>query len=163
MRTSKIARTTRRRQLDRALSGQADLRLLPKPRRGWIRDVRDALGMSAAQLAVRIGVSQPSVAKMEKSEAEGTITLQSLRRAADAMDCMLVYAMVPRRSLETFVTERAEDVARRLVGRVAHTMALEQQGMGTELDKRQAAELAAELVRTLSPELWRDFTEERSQ
>ena len=74
---------------------------------GWIKEIRLALGMSAAQLARRLKVRQSTVAKLEKSEAEETISLQSLRKAAEALDCTLVYAFVPRTSLEACVQAQA--------------------------------------------------------
>src|SRR5215217_7999866 len=84
--------------LDRRL---ADWRRLPareaRPHGGWVRAIRDALGMSAADLAERMGVTQSTVARLESSERDGRIQLDTLQRAADALDCDLVYALVPRR------------------------------------------------------------------
>src|SRR5215212_1792829 len=96
-----FANNLRRKQLDRFFGEHAFLRRLPLPRLGWIREIRSALGMSAAQLAHRLGVGQSTVAKLEKSEAEATISLQSLRKVAEAMDCTLVYAFVPRNTLQS--------------------------------------------------------------
>src|SRR5262245_1779258 len=83
------------------------------PMRGWINAIRQALGMSSSQLARRLGVKQPTVSEMEKSELRGTIQLSTLRRAAEALDCTLIYALVPNRPLDTMVRERARLVARR--------------------------------------------------
>ena len=71
------------------------------PVRGWIKAIRDALGMSMEQLAERLKIKQPSLATLEKSEAKGTIELATLRRVAEALDCTLVYALVPNKPLET--------------------------------------------------------------
>ena len=57
------------------------------PVRGWIRAIRDGLGLSSAQLGKRLGITQPSVTALEQSEAKGTIELATLRRVAAAMDC----------------------------------------------------------------------------
>ena len=70
------------------------------PVRGWIKAVREALGMTTAQLAKRLGMKQPSVVAIEQSEAKGTIELATLRRVAEALDCTLVYALVPNKPLE---------------------------------------------------------------
>ena len=75
------------------------------PARGWIKAVREALGMTTAQLAKRIGVKQPSVVAIEQSEAKGTIELATLRRVAEALDCTLVYAFVPNKPLEAMVRD----------------------------------------------------------
>ena len=123
-----LTQTLRRRQLDRLLATDASLGTLNTPRQGWIHEIRNVLGMSAAQLAARMGVRQSTVAKMERTEQEETISLQSLRRVAEAMDCTLVYAFVPRKTLEETLLEQARWHARQMVSRVESTMALEAQG-----------------------------------
>ncbi len=86
---------------------------LAPPIRGWIKAIREALGMTSAQFAARLGVKQPSVVAIEQSEARGTIQLDTLRRAATALDCTLVYALVPRTHLEAIVRDRARELARK--------------------------------------------------
>lgn len=97
------------------------------PPKGWVRAIRDALGMSGVQFARRLGVQPPSVASLEASEESGAIQLKTLRRAAEALDCTLVYALVPNSSLEGAVRARARALALRDLGRVSHTMKLEAQ------------------------------------
>lgn len=99
------------------------------PLRGWIRAIREALGMTSAQLARRMGVKQPTMVALEQSELKGTIQLASLRRAADAMNCTLVYALIPKGSLESIVHEQARKVARRRLRSVEHSMLLEEQNL----------------------------------
>lgn len=70
-----------------------------RPANGWIQAIRTSLGMTSRQLAARIECSQSTLAALEKSEAEDRITLQSLRKVADALDCDLQYVLVPRSSL----------------------------------------------------------------
>lgn len=107
------------------------------PPRGWIRAIRDALGMTGVQFAKRLKVSPQSVDALEKSEANGSIKIETLRRAAEALNCTLVYALVPNTSLEAAVRDRARNVALRDLGRVAHSMKLEAQGTGdANLDAR---------------------------
>lgn len=117
-----------RRALDRAL---LPFRKLPRrrPPRGWIRAIRDALGMTAEQLGDRMGVSQPTVQKLEVSEVEDTIQLKTLRRAAEALDCELVYALVPREPLRKIYDTAARELARRELGGISHSMALEDQAI----------------------------------
>lgn len=100
------------------------------PPKGWIRAIRDALGMTGVQLARRLNVSPQSVDALEKSEANGSIKIETLRRAAEALDCTLVYALVPNGSLVAMVRDRARSIALRDLGRVSHTMNLEAQGTG---------------------------------
>jgi predicted DNA-binding mobile mystery protein A len=110
--------------------------------------------MSTRQLAHRLSVAQPSVSDLESSERRGTISLNSLGRAAKALDCEFVYAFIPRESFERIVSDQARVVAGRIVGRVEHTMILEDQGTGATEREEATAELASELVRTLGRELW---------
>jgi predicted DNA-binding mobile mystery protein A len=144
----------RRRQLDKQLNPLQSFARAPRPRKGWIREVRDALGMTARQLAQRLGISQPLVAKFERSEGAETISLKSLRTVAEARDCTLVYAFVPNDSLETTLTQQAERRAAELLQRIEHTMRLEAQGRLTEEIDIERQELAQEMIRTLSRELW---------
>ena len=102
---------------------------LPEQRMGWTRMVREALAMPAAVLAERLGVADTTVLRLEESERLGTAQLNTLRRAADALDCELVYAFVPRRSLEEQVLEQARARAEAEVRRIAHSMALEDQAV----------------------------------
>lgn len=86
-------------QLDATLAQFAWLRNLQPPRMGWIRAIRDALGMSGRQPGKRMDVGKMWVGDMERLEATGATTLKTLRRAAEAMDCVLVYALVPKTTL----------------------------------------------------------------
>ena len=63
---------------------------------GWIREVRRAIGLTTAELAKRMGVTEGAVCRLEKSEQSGRIQISSLKRAAEVMGCELVYAIIPR-------------------------------------------------------------------
>ena len=142
-----------RQLLDEKFQSQPDLRRLAPPPRGWIKAIRMALGMSYRQLASRLKVTEPTVADMERSEAKATIQLATLRRVAEALDCTLVYALVPNDTLEEKVQKRARQVARKQLQAVSHTMRLEKQGVATDVLERQIDLLAREV----SPRvLWDD-------
>ena len=126
----------RQRLDERLLPLKPEDRLRPPPK-GWVRAIRDALGMTGVQFARRLGIRPQSVGALEQSEAHGSIQLKTLRRAAEVLDCTLVYALVPNATLEAAVRERARDIATRDLGRVAHTMKLEAQETGNaDLDAR---------------------------
>ncbi len=127
---------------------------IPRPHRGWIRAVREALGMSARELGRRMGVTQQSVVDFERSEQRSTIRLDTLERAAAAMGCELVYAIVPRTSLEETVQARAREMARRLLASVEHHSRLEDQSVSDADLAVQIDEIAADLVDRRG--LWRD-------
>ena len=116
-----------RRALDRRLVELQPATRYAVPRLGWIRAIRDALGMTAADLATRMHVSGASVRSLEKKEMTGGIRLSSLRRAAEALDCTLVYAFIPNTTLEQTVETQARLVLDRQRGRAHQTMLLEAQ------------------------------------
>jgi predicted DNA-binding mobile mystery protein A len=113
--------------------------------RGWIKAIRQALGMSSAQLAKRVGMKQPTLTAIEQSELKGTIQLTTLRRVAEAMDCTLVYALVPNKPLENIVRERTRKVARRHLQAVEHSMALEKQAVSPKDFEKRLDALASEI------------------
>ncbi len=134
-----------RQALDRRL-GAIDSTVLAPPSAGWVRAIRDALGLSARQLGKRLGVAAMSVTDLEESERAGSAQLATLRRAADAMDCDLVYAFVPRVSLEDTVRHQALRVARRELARVQTTMRLEDQALPSEEAESRVAQFAESLL-----------------
>ena len=140
-------------QLDKTLS---PWRALPRsrPTGGWLRAVRQALGMTTRQLAKAVGVTQGAVVDAERTEAKGDITLATLRRYAAALDCELCYALVPNRPLQEAVEERADRIARDQVSRVSHSMALEDQSTSKEHSEREIAELRRKLLEGKRSRLW---------
>lgn len=114
-------------QLEQLTEALRDVRVPSRPRTGWVQAIRTTLGMTTRQLAQRLGIAQSTVVALEKSEADERITLHSLRRAAEALDCELHYVLVPRQSLKDRVEQRAEYVAHKAVSNVTHTMHLEDQ------------------------------------
>jgi predicted DNA-binding mobile mystery protein A len=102
--------------------------------------------MTTAQLGKRLGVSQPRIVELEQSEVSGRVTLNTLQRAAEALGCRLVYALVPDRPLSDTVRERAELVATRQVNAVAQSMRLEDQEV---TDREVAKELQRQQVERL--------------
>ena len=140
-----------------------DIRLTPlrggsvdRPPRGWLRAIRDALGLTTKQLARRLGVSQPRIVALERGEIEETVTLASLRRAADALDCRLIYALVPDRPLVDTLRERVEKVADAHMARLNHTMRLENQALASDDQRRQRDNLVDALLRGGARRLWDD-------
>lgn len=119
-------RTLRLSQLDRNLM---DVRSLPtRPSGGWIGSVREALGLSLAQIGKRLSTSRQTVQEFERAEAEDRITLATLRRVAEAMDCNLIYVLAPKSGSFVELAEKtAREDAAKDVRRVVHTMALEDQ------------------------------------
>jgi len=133
MQTASKMRPRARQSLDRRLEAWMELPSgAARPHGGWVRAIREALGMTTADLANRMGLTQSTVTRLESSERHRTIRLDTLARAAEAMDCDLVYALVPRKPLQELVSEQAGRKAAEHLRRLTHTMALEEQGLDRE-------------------------------
>jgi predicted DNA-binding mobile mystery protein A len=152
MKTPRISTQSRQSLETRFESMRPATRFKP-PVRGWIKAIREALGMSSAQLAKRLKISQPTVFAMEQSEMKGKIQLATLRRVAEALNCTLVYVLVPNDPLETIVREQARKVAKRRLQSVEHSMLLEDQSVpAKDFEERIDA-----LARDMNPRaLWDD-------
>ena len=143
-----------RKHLERRLAPLRDQQNLTRPPRGWIRAVREAFGMTTRQLAQRIGKVQSAVVEMEKSEARESMSLATLRQAAEALDCTLVYALVPNRPIDDIRRARAADVASQQLARASHTMALENQSLDRAAQDAERERLIDALLRGSPARLW---------
>lgn len=144
------------RQLDNALNRWRSADLPPRPASGWLKAIREALGMTATHLAERLGVTISTVTRLETSESDDTISLATLRRAAEALGCELRYALVPKQSLADTLETRATELARSRMAAISHTMALEAQATSRETVEAQTRELAESLLKGSRRALWRD-------
>lgn len=135
-----------RRNLDRRFTTLRSLSDEARPHKGWIRAIRDALGMSSRELAAKLGVSQQTVAEFESNEQRRTIQLDTLERVADALDCEFHYFLIPRRDLDVMVRERAFDKARRHISRVSHHSRLEDQQLEDSRELDQIRDLAESYI-----------------
>jgi predicted DNA-binding mobile mystery protein A len=149
-------RTIARKNIDNRLNFLRNSGGVARPPKGWVRAIREALGMTTAQLGRRIGVTQSRAFDIEKAEVSGKITLDSLERAAHALDCRLVYALVPREPLESLAENRALKLARNKLRYTSHSMALEDQRVTREDEERQIRELAKRLLEKPGSALWDD-------
>ena len=157
MKTNKKATKNQRSIIERKLKFWIKLKDEKTPPIGWVRAVRGALGMSSRQLADLMGVAQSTVYQLENREAEKKVTLESLDRAANAMECKLIYAFVPKgkhESLDEILNERAKEMARKIVYEAEHSMQLEAQGRNKEQIQERISELATELKDKIDSKLW---------
>ena len=142
-----------REQLQAKLTPFDALSEVQAPQKGWIRAIRDALGMSAKQLAVRIGMAQQRIAVVEKGEFTGAVTLKTMRRIAEGLDCVFVYGFVPKTDLETTMRKQAEQIASKRLSQAAHTMGLENQALSEQENRKVFAETVEKLIEKPSA-LW---------
>lgn len=149
-------RASARRQLDRRLGSFIDPNSFKPPPRGWVRAIREALGMTAAQLGQRLGVTQERALAIEKAEVRGAITLDSLQRTAHALDCRLVYALAPKKQFEEMVKDRALALASQRLKSTGHSMALEAQSVEAADEREQLERLTRQLMERAGSELWNE-------
>jgi predicted DNA-binding mobile mystery protein A len=142
-------------QMDSTLTKLRDARPPPsRPGNGWVKAIRESLGMSASALARKLGVMPHSIAKLEKAEADEKITLASLRKLASALDCELQYALVPRKSLKEILEDRAITIARERLRPISHSMSLENQSVDQSASEKQLQLLAKEILDGPRRNLW---------
>lgn len=150
-----LRRRIQRQEIDRTFALDPLLRVhLEPPRGGWIKSVRIGLGMTAKQLGRRIGVSQNAISEAERAEAEGRITLKTLRRIADGLGCDVTYALVPRASLDMMVHNQANQAANRIVREVTQGMALEDQSTDDSARAAQVEAVRERLIAEGSGQVW---------
>lgn len=125
-----------------------------RPSRGWIRAIREAIGMTTGQMAKRLGVHQPRVIELERGEATGNITVKSLERAAEALGCRLIYTLVPVEPLTDTIRKRASAIAERQLASVEQTMRLEAQGVNDKAQRDDAHRLLVENLLRRPARLW---------
>ncbi|HNX53810.1 MAG TPA: mobile mystery protein A [Pontiellaceae bacterium] len=142
MKNSKLIRE----QLGANLSKFRPLLEIQAPQKGWIRAIRDALGMSAKQLAERTGMAQQRIAVVEKGEFTGAVTLKTMRRIAEGLDCVFVYGFVPKTDLETTLRKQAEQIAAKRLSQAAHTMGLENQSLSEQENRKVFEETVEKLI-----------------
>jgi len=145
---------TMREQIQEDLDNPLELTKKPTPKAGWIRVIRQALGMTTYHLAKRIGCSQANVMALERREKAGSITLNALEQTAKAMNCRLVYFFVPEKALSQLMEDQARIIAKRRLKTIGHSMALEQQALTPQQAKKQEDALVEELLQGHPKDLW---------
>jgi predicted DNA-binding mobile mystery protein A len=143
----------RPRQLDKQLSN-VRRHLVTPPSGGWIKTIREALGMNLETLGQRLGVTRQTAHQLEAAEVDGSITLRRLRAAANALECDVAVVLVPRVPLENLVNDRARHVATQQLKRVAHSMAMEAQAIDDKHRGEMIRELAERLIAQRDPSIW---------
>lgn len=150
-----LQRRIERDEIGRLFHEYPMLRVALQPARGgWLRTIRSALGMTAAQLGRRIGVTQNAISEAERAETEGRITLNTLRKMADGLNCDLSYALVPRRELGMMVHDAAQRQATRLVAEAAQGMALESQATDDQARSTEADAVREGLIAAGASTIW---------
>lgn len=144
----------KRRQLDEKFEKKQSLIGISIPENGWISEIRNALGISYVQMAKRLNVTPSAVKSFEKSEQEGKIRLDTLRKTAEKMNCKLIYAIVPETSLEKIYNDQVLKVAASVFKNANHSMNLEKQGVDSKENKEQLKDLYDEINYKMNKKIW---------
>ncbi len=142
-----------REQVEDKLASLHPLKKVGIPRKGWIRAIRDALGISGTQLGKRLGCTRQWISLIENNEIDGNVTLNTMRRVAEGLDCEFVYGFVPKTSLEDTITRQIHKVAEARIKRISQTMRLEQQHLNPDEEKKML-EREVDLVMADSTNAW---------
>ena len=148
--------TLARKQLDATLKTFRPSLNVAVPPKGWIRAIRDVLGMNGRQFADRLDVTRQRSDQIENEECVGSLTLKAMRRIAESLNCVFVYSLVPRTSLEDIVRNQAKNVATKQLAWADHTMSLEGQALDPEENRKVLIDMIEELVKNLPANLWDD-------
>jgi predicted DNA-binding mobile mystery protein A len=118
-------------QLTEQLQPTQLVHTINRPVDGWLRAVRQALGLSLKTVGGRLKVTPQAIHELEKSESVGSISLRQLEAVAGAMGCRVVYTLLP---IKGTLAELASADADRTLRSVQHSMSLEDQAVkSTEL------------------------------
>lgn len=144
-----------REQLDNKLSKLREFSVQGLTSIGWIKTIRDALGMTSKDLASRVGVNQSRIIHMEQAEPDGNIKISTMKRIADALEMDFVYALVPRTSLNEMVREQARLLALKKMERLDHTMRLEMQELSAEEKEKALKDMIDRILIDELKDFWK--------
>lgn len=143
------ARVLQIRALDKKTSDLKSAKNIVPRTSGWIKTVREAIGMTVSQLAARLGVTQPRITKMESNE--DNLKLSTMKKAAEAMNCEFVYYFKPRTTFQNLVDEQAQKKAAEVLKTVNVNMALENQEIAED---EAVKDFASDLINTKIKQIW---------
>ena len=143
------ARVLQIRALDKKTSDLKSAKNIVPQSSGWIKTVREVIGMTVSQLAARLGVTQPRITKMESNE--DNLKLSTMKKAAEAMNCEFVYYFKPRTTFQNLVDEQAQKKAAEVLKTVNVNMALENQEIAED---EAVKDFASDLINTKIKQIW---------
>ena len=142
-------------QLNSKMLAFASLQKVAMPPTGWIKAIRNAIGMSMLQLGKRLSITKQSVQDIERREKDGSISIKALREAARALDMQLIYGFVPNDgSLEALIDRKAKELATQIVQRTSNSMKLEDQENSKQRIEKAIEERANIIKNEMPKTLW---------
>ena len=142
-------------QLNSKMLSFTEVQKITPPPIGWIKAVRNAIGMSLLQLGNRLSITKQSVQDMERREKDGSITIKSLREVASALDMNLIYGFVPKDgSLDALIERKAKNLATQIVLRTNNSMKLEDQENSKQRIEKAIQERTTAIINEMTKTLW---------
>lgn len=132
-------------QLDNKFEYLKEFKKVERPKEGWINEIRKSLGMTYRNLAEKLKVSPPMIKSYEKSEINNKITIETLSKVAESMNCKFVYAIIPEISLQKIIYDRTDEVVDYIMDKSNRLMELENQNTNNEFKKQQKKEIVRNL------------------
>jgi predicted DNA-binding mobile mystery protein A len=133
------------------------MREINAPGKGWIRAIRETLGLTGEQLARQLGTNKQRISRIEQDEIQGKLTLNTLRSVAEALDCSLVYGLVPKQSLDQTIKQRAVQLAQKQITRSSQMMRVGTREIGA-LEKSQILhDLVNDIMEEMPKSLWEEL------
>jgi predicted DNA-binding mobile mystery protein A len=145
----------RRQQIDLNLEDIKPMGSKKPPKDGWIKEIRNALGMSMKDLGARLGVIKQRIERIEKDEVNKKVTIETMSRVAEALNCEFVYFLIPKTSLQNTLESEALQAAKKLANSIEKTMSLEKQGTSKSAQAERIKEIAKELIEKQDRRIWR--------
>ncbi len=142
-------------QLDEKIKAFDRSKNVSPPSNGWVKAIRNAIGMSMLQLGDRMSITKQSIQDIEKREKKGSITINALREVANALDMQLVYGFVPKDgSLALLIDRKAKELATQIVMRTSNTMKLEDQENSKQRIENAILERTTSIKNEMPKALW---------
>lgn len=148
--------STSQQQIADYLDSISSFKTLRPPAKGWVRAIRNGLAMSRRQLAKRLNLSTSRIQRIEEDEISGAVTIKTMRRTAEAMDCVFVYALIPQDSLTNTIKQQASKKAQQHLRETSHSMSLEDQAVNETSSKYMLESLTEDLLTKSRRTLWDD-------
>jgi predicted DNA-binding mobile mystery protein A len=146
-------------QLDKKLDSLKAIALSGAPKQGWIKTIREALGLSARQLGEKTGIDQSRISRLENAEKDGSLKLSSLQKIAKGLNMRFVYAFVPETTLEQMIRSQANKIAMKRLKKLNNTMRLEKQELSSEERKKALEDMVEQIMIDQPKDFWDESDE----
>ncbi len=142
-------------QLDRMIKPIVEAGDFAMPERGWINLIRNTINISEEQFSDRLKLNRGGIFSLERSEKDGSISIDTLSEVAEALEMKLIYAIIPKDgTLDQFISRKAKTLATQIVLDSDPTIKIDRNGEYAEDVVESIESLATDIKRELRKSLW---------